>query len=50
MNKIILIKKFSWVWLTTLEVQFIIIVVGSMAVSRQIQCWKSQEFYILIQV
>jgi len=30
------------------EVQFISIKAGSMTVSRQTWCWKSQEFYILI--
>jgi len=32
-----------------LEVQSIIIVVGSMAASRQAWCRRSQEFYILFQ-
>ena len=45
------IKDIYWGWLTVSEVQCIIIImVGSMAASRQTWCWRrSWELYILIQ-
>jgi hypothetical protein len=39
---------FNWDWHKISEIQFIIIMAGSMAASRQTQYWRrSQEFYIL---
>jgi hypothetical protein len=49
MTKATLIRTtFNWGWLKVSEVQFIIIMVGSMAVGNKTRLWKSQEFYILI--
>jgi hypothetical protein len=43
-------RAFIWGWLVVSEVQSIIIMVGSMAASRQAWCWKrSWELYILIE-
>jgi hypothetical protein len=49
MTKATLIRKtFNWGWITLLEVQYIIIMVGSMAACRQIRCCRRSKFYILI--
>jgi hypothetical protein len=40
---------FNWGWLAGSGLHYLIIMAGSMAASRQTQCWKrNQEFYILI--
>ena len=41
-------RIFNWGWLTVSEFQSIIIMVGSMAVCRQMWCRRSQEFFLLI--
>jgi hypothetical protein len=41
-------KKCNWGWLTVSEIQSIVIMAESMAACRQTWCWRSQEFYILI--